>query len=67
MLIQIQPSNKIYNSDLQEPDIEMGLDFIKLHKSQQSQQSYLKNQEEKEKENMSIFSKILNFLRRSSF
>ena len=60
MLIQIQnSSNKIYNSDtmIQEPDIEMGLDLIKL---KNLQQSYLKNQ--KEKQNISILSKILIFL-----
>ena len=53
-------NSKIHNSDTQclDPDIEMGLDFIKLQKKQESERT----QEEKEKENMSVLSKILNYI-----
>jgi hypothetical protein len=39
----------------------MGLDFIKLQKKQQSERTH--EEKEKEKENMSLLSKILNYIR----
>ena len=57
-------NSKIHNSDTQclDPDIEMGLDFIKLQKKQQSERTHKEEEEEKEKENMSVLSKILNYI-----